>query len=73
VGRTADKAWLQVVTADNQRGWVMAQFVDVFINLDTLPVTGTAVDATPARRAGDASGADRAAPGAHAHPSPAAG
>jgi hypothetical protein len=47
VGRTADNVWLQVVTDEGQRGWVMTQFVDVFINLDSLPVTGTAVDASP--------------------------
>jgi lysophospholipase L1-like esterase len=61
VGRTADKVWLQVVTSDNQRGWVMTQFVDVFINLDALPVTGTAVDATAVPTSQPASGAPAAA------------
>jgi uncharacterized protein YraI len=48
VGRTADNAWFEVNTAAAQHGWVMARFVDVSINVATLPVTGTAVDATPA-------------------------
>jgi len=62
VGRTADKVWLQVITSDNQRGWVMTQFVDVFINLDTLPVTGTAVDATAVPTSQPAAGVPVSAP-----------
>ncbi len=45
VGRTADNFWLQVIAENGQQGWVMQRYVDVFINLDELPVTGTAVDA----------------------------
>lgn len=45
IGRTSDNFWLQVIAEDGQQGWVMQRYVDVFINLDELPVTGTAVDA----------------------------
>lgn len=62
VGRTADSVWLQVITSDNQRGWVMTQFVDVFISLNGLPVTGTAVDATAAPPAQPAAGMPPGAP-----------
>ncbi len=48
VGRTADNAWLEVVTAAGRHGWVMARFVEVFIDLAGVPVTGQAVDATAA-------------------------
>lgn len=47
VGRTADNAWLEVNTEAAQHGWVMARYVDLFVSLTTVPVTGTAVDATP--------------------------
>ncbi len=47
-GRTADNVWLEVITAAHQRGWVMSQFVEVFISVSSLPVTGTAVNATAA-------------------------
>jgi SH3-like domain-containing protein len=47
VGRTDDNVWLQVITEDNRQGWVMAQFLDIFIDLGVLPVTGTAQNANP--------------------------
>jgi LysM repeat protein len=40
VGRTGDNTWLEVVTALKGRGWVVAQYVDVFIGLSDVPVTG---------------------------------
>ncbi len=43
VGRTGDNTWLEVVTALKGRGWVVAQYVDVFIALDDVPVTGEVV------------------------------
>lgn len=43
VGRTADNTWLEVVTALKGRGWVVTQYVDVFVALDGVPVTGEAV------------------------------
>ena len=48
IGRTADNVWLQVITSDQQQGWVLAQYVNIYIGLDRIPVTGTAVDAPPA-------------------------
>jgi len=47
IGRTDDNVWLQVITADKQQGWVLAQFVNLYIGLDRIPVTGTAVNAPP--------------------------
>lgn len=45
VGRTADNTWLQVVTIDDQAGWVSAAYVAVDGDLAMLAVTGTAVEA----------------------------
>lgn len=47
-GRTADNVWLQIVAQipSAPAGWVMRQYVDVFVALDDLAVTGTAVDVT---------------------------
>ena len=45
-GRTADNVWLQVITEDHQAGWVMSQFVEVFISISSLPITGQPVNAT---------------------------
>jgi LysM repeat protein len=42
LGRTSDSTWLQVVAPEGQ-GWVMAQWVEVFIRLDTIPVQEVAV------------------------------
>ena len=47
IGRTEDNIWVQVITADNQQGWVMTHFLNVYIGLDRIPVTGTAVNAVP--------------------------
>ena len=47
IGRTADNIWVQVITSDHQQGWVMTQFLILYIGLDRIPVTGTAVDAPP--------------------------
>ena len=45
VGRTDDKAWLQVLTAKNAQGWVKAVWVTVTGDLNTVAVTGKAGDA----------------------------
>jgi len=45
VGRTADNAWLQVVTAKGAQGWVKAVWLTVIGDLSTLAVTGQAADA----------------------------
>jgi hypothetical protein len=45
VGRTADNAWLEVLTPRPKHGWVKALFVDVTGSLGTVGVTGKAVDA----------------------------
>ncbi len=37
-GRTADASWLAVRTSDNW-GWVYTQYVEVMIDLDTVPVS----------------------------------
>jgi uncharacterized protein YraI len=47
VGRTADNAWVQVVTPDGQSGWVAAEYLVISIDLNTIGVTGTVVDAPP--------------------------
>lgn len=39
VGRTADNAWLEVITAEGQQGWVMAQYVSLAVDLAAVPVT----------------------------------
>lgn len=46
VGRTTDKVWLQIITSDNRPGWVMTQYVDVYIDLNKLPISGEPVNAT---------------------------
>lgn len=54
IGRTANNAWLQV-RADGDEGWVSAQLVRLsnalpvdYDTLSSLPVTGVAVEASPA-------------------------
>ncbi len=47
IGRTTDNQWLEVMMNIGISGWVSAQFLDVFINLESLPVTGVVV-VTPA-------------------------
>ncbi|MEK7312455.1 MAG: SH3 domain-containing protein, partial [Chloroflexota bacterium] len=47
IGRTDDNSWLQVVTPAGNRGWVLAKFLDVFVDLLTVNVTGVAVELTP--------------------------
>jgi len=38
VGRTADSAWLQVVTPTGQGGWVMTSWTDVYVALAKVPI-----------------------------------
>ena len=47
IGRTDDTIWMQVITSDKQQGWVLAQYLNIYIGLDRIPVTGTAVNAPP--------------------------
>lgn len=39
IGRDRDTQWVQVITEDRQRGWVMLRFVDVYVDVLRLPVT----------------------------------
>lgn len=55
-GRTSDNLWLQVITEAHQSGWVMTQYVELFVDLSTLPVTGQAVNATAAPSNGTQTG-----------------
>lgn len=48
VGRTADSAWVQVVTPEGEQGWVAAGYLDLFVKLELLPVTGQAANAASA-------------------------
>ncbi|HLA44834.1 MAG TPA: SH3 domain-containing protein, partial [Aggregatilineales bacterium] len=36
IGRTDDNFWLEVIIPDGRRGWVMAQFVDVHVDLNSI-------------------------------------
>jgi LysM repeat protein len=47
VGRTSDFNWLQVATQYGDRGWVPAESIESFIDLDQVPVLTTAI-VTPA-------------------------
>ena len=39
IGRSGDSEWLQVIAPNRQRGWAMAQFLDVNVDVLRLPVT----------------------------------
>ncbi len=41
LGRTANDAWLQVSLSDGTQGWVMAQYVDITGNLNSIRVVDT--------------------------------
>jgi|GEM_PF-191194 len=48
IGRSGDNVWLQVITPDGQIGWVMSQYVSLFVEVSALAITdGTAPTATP--------------------------
>lgn len=42
IGKSDNGAWLNVTTTDGRGGWVAIQYVDLFVALGELPVTGTA-------------------------------
>ncbi|MFC1961114.1 SH3 domain-containing protein [Chloroflexota bacterium] len=44
VGRTADSVWLQVRTPAAEVGWVAREYVQTALDLNTLPITGTALN-----------------------------
>jgi hypothetical protein len=47
IGRTADSTWAQVILSNSRQGWVSVRFIDLGgADLNTMPVTGVAVDAT---------------------------
>jgi len=46
IGRIESNEWIEVITPVGDRGWVMAKFVDVFRDLDSVPITGVALDPT---------------------------
>ena len=39
IGRSGDSEWLQVIAPNRQRGWAMAQFLDINVDILRLPVT----------------------------------
>lgn len=39
LGKTRDGQWLQVQAMDGVTGWVVAQFIETYISLDTVPIT----------------------------------
>jgi hypothetical protein len=45
IGRTADNAWYQVIAPSGKQGWVNAVWVAVTGDMQTVAVTGRAVDA----------------------------
>jgi len=45
VGRTADSAWVQVSLENGAAGWVFTNYLVVNVDLNVVPVTGTAVNA----------------------------
>jgi len=47
VGRTSNYAWLQVATQYGDRGWVPAEAIEAYIDMDQVPVL-TSVVVTPA-------------------------
>ena len=46
IGRTSESAWLQVIATPGGKGWVTAKYVEVFVALESVPITG-AVAAAP--------------------------
>jgi hypothetical protein len=46
-GRTADSVWLRVVVPSGETGWVMAQYVDVGVPLEQIPVLAPGEAAAP--------------------------
>ena len=48
VGRTADSAWLQVVTPAGEQGWVAAAYLVLSVKVESLPVTGKVASVTVA-------------------------
>lgn len=47
IGRTFDGQWLQVQTPDELIGWTAVLFVDLYIPMDDIPVTGVALVVQP--------------------------
>lgn len=39
IGRSGDNEWVQVIAPNRQRGWAMARFLDVYVDVLRLPVT----------------------------------
>lgn len=39
IGRSSDSEWLQVIAPNRQRGWAMARFMEVYVDVLRLPVT----------------------------------
>lgn len=48
LARTANNNWLQVETADATVGWVAAGYVELFVSLDSIPVSNPALSSAPA-------------------------
>jgi hypothetical protein len=47
LGRNADGSWLHVRTADDQEGWVAAQFIDLPVDVGELPLATLSLPAGP--------------------------
>lgn len=43
--RTSDNVWLRVDTENGQSGWIMTEFVELYVSLDAIPVSSMAVQA----------------------------
>jgi uncharacterized protein YraI len=54
-GRTADSGWVQVTTGAGITGWVSADYVDLRVAVDGLPVTGELVEAPAASNSSSSS------------------
>ena len=45
IGRTSEGAWLQVIATPGGKGWVTAKYVEVFVAVESVPITGAMVAA----------------------------
>ncbi len=45
IGRTEDNKWVQIVLQDGRNGWVSVGYLALYIDLNTVSVTGVAEDA----------------------------
>jgi uncharacterized protein YraI len=55
-GRTADSAWIEIVTPDGTRGWIAAEYAMLNVNLSQYNITGEVANAAPANTGSTGSG-----------------